>query len=230
MLLSIISLAVLALAVSLDGFSVGVMYGLRKIRIPILSIAIISACSGIIILTSMQIGVFLLKYISPDYAKLIGALILVGIGVWAIIQMFIQKNNDNELSSPVQTSNVEQDQEEQAKLKETVLTIELKWLGIIIQILRKPSSADMDRSGNISASEAALLGIALSLDAFGAGIGAALIGYNPYLTSVLIAISSGVFISIGLRIGYIFSNAGWIRRLSFLPGCILIIMGLMKMM
>jgi putative Mn2+ efflux pump MntP len=235
MLLPIISLAVLALAVSLDGFSVGVMYGLRKIRIPILSIAIISACSGIIILTSMQIGVFLLRYISPDYAKLIGALILVCIGMWAIIQIFMQRNNDIELPVTVHKSNVEQErdqqgQQEQVKPKETVLTIELKWLGIIIQILRKPSSADIDRSGNISASEATFLGIALSLDAFGAGIGAALIGYNPFLTSILIAISSGVFITVGLRIGYIFSNMGWIRRLSFLPGCILIIMGIMKMM
>jgi putative Mn2+ efflux pump MntP len=45
-MLPVISLLILAFAVSLDGFGVGVMYGLRKIRIPLVSIGIISLWSG----------------------------------------------------------------------------------------------------------------------------------------------------------------------------------------
>ena len=49
----------------------------------------------------------------------------------------------------------------------------------MIQILRKPTVADFDKSGTISAGEALLLGIALSVDSFGAGIGASLLGMHP---------------------------------------------------
>ncbi|MFD2613348.1 sporulation membrane protein YtaF [Paenibacillus gansuensis] len=227
MLPPIVSLLLLAFAVSLDGFGVGVMYGLRKIRIPLLSIAIIAMCSGLIIFGSMQIGAVLLRFISPVIARDIGALILIGMGIWSLLQMYFQKSD--EPSAAASSEETPPAQKEDLS-KQTVLYIELKRMGIIIQILRKPSAADLDRSGNISASEAMLLGIALSLDAFGAGIGAALIGYNPMLTASLIALASGAFIYLGLRVGFIFAGRPWIRRISFLPGCILMIMGLVKMM
>ncbi|WP_372636321.1 manganese efflux pump, partial [Cohnella sp.] len=47
-----VSLLLLALAVSLDGFGVGVTYGLRGIRVPWVSIAIIAACSGLMLFIS----------------------------------------------------------------------------------------------------------------------------------------------------------------------------------
>ena len=59
MLAHMVSLLALALAVSLDGFGVGVTYGLRGIRIPLASIAIIAVCSGAVIWLSMLAGGFL---------------------------------------------------------------------------------------------------------------------------------------------------------------------------
>ncbi|MDI5788515.1 hypothetical protein PO124_09275 [Bacillus licheniformis] len=56
----------------------------------------------------------------------------------------------------------------------------MKSLGIVIHILRKPTSADIDKSGIITGIEAFLLGFALSIDAFGAGIGAAALGFPLY--------------------------------------------------
>ncbi|MFS1511841.1 sporulation membrane protein YtaF [Chengkuizengella sp. SCS-71B] len=219
-MITAISMFILALAVSLDSFGVGIMYGLRKIKIPLISIIIIAICSGAIIFISMQMGVLLLKFLPPVLAKIIGSFILVSIGVWAIIQMKIQRKNDDE-REPVAVISDE---------KKTIVHIELKRIGLVIEILKKPVKADVDRSGVISASEAAFLGIALSLDAFGAGIGAALIGFSPMLTSIVIAFSSGCFILLGLRTGYIFSETRWIRRLTMLPGIILIVMGLMKLL
>ncbi|NBI28305.1 sporulation membrane protein YtaF [Chengkuizengella marina] len=219
-MITAISMLILALAVSLDGFGVGIMYGLRKIKIPLISIIIIAICSGVIIFISMQMGVLLLKFLPPFLAKIIGSMILVSIGIWAIIQMKIQRKNDNE-REPVTVVSDE---------KKTIVHIELKRIGLVIEILKKPVKADVDRSGVISASEAAFLGIALSLDAFGAGIGAALIGFSPLLTSIVIAFSSGCFILLGLRTGYIFSETRWIRRLTVLPGIILIVMGLIKLL
>jgi putative sporulation protein YtaF len=232
------SLLFLALAVSLDGFGVGVMYGLRKIRIPFLSIAIISACSGFIIFGSMQIGVVMSQYVPPVYAKTAGALILIGIGAWALIQLARQKEESADTGLPADRMEDETVSETSTKLGlkdeepaiKQLISIELRRLGLVIQILRTPSVADMDRSGNISSSEALLLGIALSLDAFGAGIGAALIGLTPVLTASAIAAASGTFLGIGLRVGFLYAELSWIRKLSLLPGCVLIIMGIMKLL
>ena len=89
----LLSLLVLALAVSLDGFGVGVMYGLKKIRIPLVSVAIISLCSGLVLFVSMQIGAFAARFLSPNVAKGTGAAILIAIGMWAIVQMWRQRKD-----------------------------------------------------------------------------------------------------------------------------------------
>jgi putative Mn2+ efflux pump MntP len=235
-MLPFLSLAILALAVSLDGFGVGVMYGLRKIRIPLVSIAIISVCSGLVIFASMQIGAFAAKFLSPAVAKSTGAVILIGIGVWAIVQMWRQRP-DNGSSDDADTgpgsaaaSDARTGPAAPTGGIRTVLRIEMKRLGLVIEILRTPSLADVDRSGYISSSEAVLLGVALSLDAFGAGIGAAFIGFAPLVTAAVIAVSSGLFIATGLRVGLAYADTRWLQRLAVLPGCILIAMGIMKLM
>ncbi|MDR6553304.1 MntP/YtaF family protein [Paenibacillus qinlingensis] len=246
-MLPVISLLILAFAVSLDGFGVGVMYGLRKIRIPLVSIGIISLWSGIIIFTSMQIGVLMSSFMSPGVAKRIGAFILIVIGVWALIQMRQGQKNQTQQEQSATTPDqavvssmpysdirnsgyVEPVTFDTLQRTKEILSIELKRFGLVIQILRTPSIADVDKSGNISASEATLLGLALSLDAFGAGIGAALIGFVPLLTASVISISSGSLLAVGLRIGFRYAEMNWMKKLSILPGCVLIIMGLLKML
>lgn len=231
----LVSLLGLALAVSLDGFGVGAMYGLRKIKIPVFSVLIIAAMSGLVFFAAMQIGVAVTAYIPASAAKTAGAVILIGLGFWAVIQM--RRNGEEGTedtrapASDAGTAAAEaQGQLESSPQEARVLSIELRRLGLVIQILRTPSAADLDRSGVISAMEAAWLGLALSLDAFGAGIGAAFIGYTPLLTSAVIAIASGSFILGGLRFGFMYSNVQWIRKLSVLPGCILMLMGLFRLM
>ena len=83
----------------------------------------------------------------------------------------------------------------------------------MIQILRKPTVADFDKSGTISAGEALLLGIALSVDSFGAGIGASLLGYAPAMMAILVAIMSSLFLFIGMKLGTVLSNMKWLQNL-----------------
>ncbi|MBJ6363775.1 MntP/YtaF family protein [Paenibacillus sp. GCM10012307] len=247
MLLHVFTLLLLAFAVSLDGFGVGVTYGLRQIRIPVLSILIIASCSGVIILLSMLFGQWMAGYISPHIAGLIGALILIGIGVLSLFQFFRNKRSESleEAGSAsaaqarvqghgdVWTAAVNEDASPAtaAVIKNaTVLQLELRRLGLVIQILRSPQAADVDRSGIISPSEAILLGCALSFDAFGAGLGAALLGFPPLLTALLIAFSSGMFLYLGIRIGFKFSYSSRMKALSFLPGVMLIVMGCFKLL
>lgn len=223
-MLPIISALILVLAVSLDGFAVGIMYGLRKIRIPIISVTIISFCSGLIIFASMQIGTFLMRFLSVKTAEGIGACILIGIGMWAVARMFSAREHTKEVQEHHSSSS------DTLVHKRTIISIELKTLGLVVEILKRPAAADVDRSGNISSGEAALLGIALSFDAFGAGIGAAMIGLSPWLTPILIALASGLFLTAGLKIGYLISKVAWVRSLSIFPGLLLIVIGVFKLM
>ncbi|MGO4730164.1 manganese efflux pump [Paenibacillus sp. 1781tsa1] len=254
-----ISLLALALALSLDGFGVGITYGLRRTKIPLLSIAVISICSGLVIALSMQVGVLLSHVVSPDIASIVGAVILIGIGAWSLLQL-IRKQGKEQLETGIVTvegagettvnalgKNVQGTQpdskgrnqvlaldlEQSASgdsLERMVFTLELRKLGVVIQILRSPSKADMDNSGSISAQEAMWLGIALSLDAFGAGLGAALLGFPTLWTALIIALFSGAFLSLGMKVGLRFSALRWMRRLSVLPALLLMIMGIMKLL
>lgn len=226
MIAPVASLILLSFAVSLDGFGVGITYGVRKIKIPISSILIIAACSGLIILLSMMVGVLLTGWMTADGASAVGAVILIGIGLLALYQ-FIRSGEREELGAPISSTDLSTEHDEQPH--NPVLKMELKVFGFIIQILRTPSAADMDRSGTISAGEAFLLGTALSLDAFGAGIGAALVGFPPLLTAILIAAASGFFLWSGTRVGFWVSGWRWMRKLSMLPGVILIAMGIFKL-
>ncbi|MFC6332583.1 MntP/YtaF family protein [Paenibacillus septentrionalis] len=234
------SMAVLAIAVSLDSFGVGITYGLRKITIPLLSILIIACCSGGVIAISMQAGTWLSSYLSPVAASRIGAVILVAIGVWALYQyyrgMHERKNGkmeSQETERQAARSNEGEavpEQAEKESFASALFTIELKRLGLVIQILRKPQTADFDASGNISSSEALMLGIALSLDAFGAGLGAAMLGLHAIYTPLTIALCSAIFLVAGTMLGRKLSHLPFIHYLSGLPGLLLILLGFLKFM
>ncbi|WP_308635009.1 MntP/YtaF family protein [Paenibacillus silvisoli] len=233
MLIHAASLLLLAFAVSLDGFGVGVTYGLRRIRIPVPSIAIIAFCSGLVVWLSMQIGTLLTGYMSPAAAKWIGAVLLMLIGVWALVQYWKRRNEEDSDSEPDAGPGGGSNAAGTLMVAErmsTIVILELKRLGIVIQILRTPQMADVDRSGIISASEAVLLGFALSLDSFGAGLGAAMVGFNPLLTAIVISGASGVFLLAGMRLGFRFAAWRGMRALSVLPGIMLIVMGVMRLM
>lgn len=199
-----VSMLMLVLAISIDGFGVGITYGIRKIRISWLAITIISTCSGMVMYVSMSLGLWM-SSITEGHAELIGGVILIAIGLGAVTQSL--RRNDNKTPKEHNNKN---------KTK--------RW-GMVFGILRTPSTADLDRSGTISPGEAALLGTALSLDAFGAGIGASMLGFSPFATACLTALCCGCFIGAGLYAGRMVKGIG---RFKILPGLILILMGVWK--
>lgn len=206
-----LSLVLLAFAVSLDSFSVGFTYGLRKMKIPFKSIVIIACCSALTLLLAMGVGSTIATVLSPTVAEKIGGLVLVGIGAWVLFQFFKPSKQSTE------------------QLEEKVLIkFEIKSLGVVINILRKPMVADFDKSGTITGIEAFMLGLALSLDAFGAGVGAALLGYSPWLMAIFVAVMSSLFVTLGIYSGRTFSDNKWIQKFSFLPGVMLIVIGIWK--
>lgn len=235
MLSLIFAPVLLALALSLDSFGAGITYGLRKTKIPLLSVIIISICSGLVLYISMQAGSLLQRIFSPSIASMIGAVILIALGGWSFIQQ-IRSRRERMIETeqmPTQTSNTDHKvlvggADIQPPL--AVFQLEIRKLGLVIQILRSPSRADMDDSGSISSWEAMWLGIALSLDAFGAGLGAAMLGFSPLLTSGVVALFSGVFLVLGMKTGFRVASKGGMRFISYLPALLLILMGIMKLL
>lgn len=207
----VISLILLALAVSLDSCTVGFTYGLRKVKIPFKSVFIIACCSGAALFISAFLGNLISSALSPDLAETIGGAILIGIGIWAVLQLLRSKQFN--------------DEEQQEKM---LVKFEIKSIGLVIQILKKPMSADFDRSGTITGVEAFMLGAALSLDATGAGFGSAMLGISPIFLAISVAIMSSLFLIVGLLLGAYFSNSQWIKKFSYIPGLILICIGLWK--
>ncbi|MBS4208798.1 sporulation membrane protein YtaF [Bacillus sp. FJAT-50079] len=206
------ALLLLAMAISLDSFSTGLAYGLRKMRIPIRSIFIIAMCTAGSLGIAMLAGQLIQQFLSPSFANRLGGLILIFIGAFVVFQ-FLKKEKDHP----------------QASEEKLVLKWEIKSLGVVIHILKKPTMADMDDSGTVTGLEALLLGLALSLDAFGAGIGAAMLGFSPLLLATSAAVMSCLFLTCGLHIGRFFSKSSWMQKLAFLPGVLLMVIGMLKM-
>jgi len=223
--LQLVSLLVLAFAVSLDGFGVGITYGLRKIRMPLWSLLMVTICSATMIAVAMQVGSVLTDYVSEEWAQDIGALILIGVGSFALYNIVTQKEKEP-LDPALPVPNV--DAAAPVPVKKTVLRLELKKIGLVIQILRTPSSADVDRSGDISLKEAVVLGFALSMDGFGAGIGASLVGFHSVQTALTIALMNMLFIYTGIKVGRRFADMKMLRKMAFLPGLMLIVIGITK--
>lgn len=206
------SLILLALAVSLDSFSVGFTYGLRKMRIPFKSIIVIASCSAISLIGAMALGQIIEAFLSPEMAEKIGGIVLVLLGGWILYQFFRPEKSKDTLPH-----------------EKIIVNFEIKSLGIVINILKKPMSADFDKSGTITGIEAFMLGLALSLDAFGAGIGAAMLGFSPIALAITVALMSSLFVSLGMKMGVLLSKNTILQRFSFIPGLLLIFIGIWKM-
>ena len=222
-MVEIFTLLVLALAVSLDSFGVGLTYGLRKMKLPLRSLLFIAFCSATSILIAMAFGNVIQRYLSPDFAGMIGGIILIFIGGWALYQV-MRPNKETEEDKDVEP--IVQEPVE----KKVVINLEIKVLGLVIKILREPMEADIDKSGAITGKEAILLGIALSLDAFGAGIGAALIGYSPLFMAISVACMSALFVTLGMSSGFKYADSNFVKRFSFIPGLLLITLGVWNLL
>ncbi|MFJ8245760.1 sporulation membrane protein YtaF [Peribacillus asahii] len=208
-----LQLIVLSIALSIDGFGVGVTLGMRGVKIPFRSIIVISICSGISLGVAMLIGEFISQLVSPNAAEKTGGAILILLGIWLVYQFFKKEKETIESHSK----------------EKIIFNFEIKSLGVVINILQKPTDADFDKSGTINGVEALVLGVALSLDAFGAGIGAAMIGISPLVLAFAIGVMSSVFIWSGLQSGKLLSKSTLVQNLSFLPGALLIIIGILKL-
>jgi putative Mn2+ efflux pump MntP len=239
------SIMILAISLSLDALGVGIVYGFRRVKIPLSSKLIICFFSILYSGLAIIIGKSLSTLI-PQFAKLCGVTILILMGVWIITQALFKNkaghsggndnpdNNTNLSLFPNNKPDPPPNPCYQAGAFEqevrTLCKIAIKSLGITIHIFRDPLEFDVDRSGIISTSESFLLGLALSVDAIGVGIGSGLMGFHSGWIPIAIGAFQMVFLYAGAFLGQKWAAVFTINEklLAILPGTLLIVLALIR--
>lgn len=173
--------AALALALSLDSLAVGLLYGMRGIRLSLPGSAVVCLTSAVVLAAAAITGQALARSMDTTWAQRIGALVLVLVGIWAVAQAW----RTTHPAGPASVS-LAPERPRDGQQQKLVLTWRLPALRLVIQILREPAAADLDRSGSISSGEAVLLGLALAADSLAAGLGAGLTGFHPLPLAIMV--------------------------------------------
>jgi putative sporulation protein YtaF len=224
---NILSLLVIAVAVSLDSFGIGVAYGVRRIRVPLGSLAIITLCTAITLVLAVFMGEAMVRAIAPDLTEAIGGVMLMGIGLFAVVNQLRSQLNPTAEKFNSEKSKINSDEPSETDKPRHQQYCEK--LEIIPKILKTPTAADFDHSNSISIDEAIFLGLAVSMDSFVAGLGIRLLGYSPWLIIATMSLMSSLFIYLGIRAGIAMSWHRWVKQLPYLPGTMLIVIGLHRL-
>ncbi len=182
--MSVLGVVLLAVSLSMDALGIGISYGIRGIRTPMVAKVIVCSISMAIMGLSILVGNVLLMVLSPIAAKLLGVGMLALLGAFVVVQAFWKK-----------------EEKPRKPKKETILNVMVKSLGITVKIIRNPPSCDFDSSKVLDAFEAVYLGVALSIDSVGVGISSAIIGMNTMLVPLASGLFQLLFLSAGALLG-----------------------------
>lgn len=200
----------LVFVLSLDAFVASVAYGTNRIKIPFLSISIISTiCSGLLAV-SLFLGSIVRNIIPGKIAISISFVILLLLGVYylfeGLIKTYIKKNPSSN-----------------KRIKLRLLNLHL-----ILDIYLDETKADFDDSKNLNSKEAFYLAVALSIDSLAVGFANSL-GDIDYIFTILLSFLAGIISVVsGLFIGRRLVNTIKVD-LSWLSGVILIALAILKL-
>lgn len=167
-----------AVSANVDNFSVGISYGIKKIRIGYLSNLLIAAISALGTFLSMYVGKLISKVIPLNIADMLGGLILLTLGLWQIIEFLV----NNHIIKP------------KTSYKNNGMNCET--------ILNNPEIADKDKSGCIDIKESVSLAFALTINNFGLGISASM----TRMSVLPVIVFTFIFSTLMLSLGYLFGE------------------------
>ncbi len=173
----------LIVALSVDVFLASVACGAEQIRIGKTTALCISAiCSGVLFL-SLVAGNLLDGVIKERYAVILCFFVLLAVGVFKLaeygIRTYIRKH----------------------KYLCKRVKITFSQIHLILSIYNNPVAADQDKSSNMSVAEGVFFALAMSLDGFFGGLGAAFLGINIWEALLLNLILSFVAVRAGVSAG-----------------------------
>ena len=200
----------IAIAANLDNLGVGIAYGIQKIRISHAANLLIAAISLAATWLSAEVGKAICIWLSPQLARSIGAVLLVGVGLWVLAQ-------------PVVTA---------VRKKKPIVDVSVSGTRIYVgpsEILSTPESADLDKSRDTGWWEAILLGIALSINALAGGFDAGIVGISASVESLMVGLFSFLTVAVGLKFGRNYGAVYLGKCATVISGTLLMLIGMHQM-
>ena len=198
----IISALSFSLSSNLDNAVVGIAYGIKKVRIGIITNLIIAIVTSIGTLLSMLIGSYISKFLPHSTANGLGAIVIIILGVYFIIQSIVKFSNNTNSKA-----------------------LALKNITDMIDYAEK---SDLDNSGDINMKEALIVAFGLTFNDLGTGVAASMTGVNIQLTVISTFILSILTIIFGEAIGNHVLGEILGKYAPLFSGILLIILGIIE--
>lgn len=202
-------LILIGITVSIDGFFAGMAYGIKKIKIPYTSLFTIGLVNLFCTTVAICAAIYLGHFIDPIFSTSISALLLILLGSINLLKEYIsdlaEKTTD--------------------RLK---ITIPIGCL--VINIMKKPECADVDHSQRLNKREATLLGFALGIDNMTAAFAIGLMMTAPYYVPITLSLIQIGLVWVGITLAKKIAKDTWQKRTAYIPGIVLILMGLLRIL
>ena len=195
------------LAVTLDSLTAGLTYGTRKVRIQPLSYLILICIPALFITAANQLGTLLACLLPPQVLPWISFLLLFLLGISKIIESLIRRLA---AKHPSLTRN---------------WGCKIKQINIIFTIYLSPEYANGEDLQILSAKEALLLSLALSLDSILVGMAFTTDAVSWVFLFLLAVLFNLLFFLIGYLAGHILCHLFHVD-LSWLSGLLLLLLAL----
>ncbi|WP_018751013.1 sporulation membrane protein YtaF [Paenibacillus sanguinis] len=199
---SLWAIIAIGLASNLDNAGVGLAYGVRKIHIPWYSNLAIAIISFLATLMSGIFGSWISWWIHPWVGRLLGTIVIVGVGIWVLLQPFLEKKAvpaENETNP-------------------------------LTRLLRNPEEADKDSSKTLSLGESIILGIALAMNALAGGFNAGITRLSIGYTSLAVGVFSYLLLALCAGFGQRFAAEKLGNQATVISGLLLIFIGIRQML
>lgn len=174
-MLLILSALLFSLSSNLDNIVIGIAYGIKKIKIKLISNLVIAFITSAGTLLSMYIGLYISKFLPNYISNALGAGAIIILGGYFAIQSIIKL---------IYTSNSK--------------NIALKDVTDMVEYAEK---SDLDNSSDISIKEAVFVAFSLTFNNLGTGVAASVTGVNIEFTVIATFIISILTIMFGEAIG-----------------------------
>lgn len=197
----------------MDSFAAGVAYGAKSILMPMRSLTVVGAITALCVAVAMLCAATIGQVMDLRVAVSIGAAMLIALGVVNLLYEYLVGAALLEYGDG----------------KGDPRQITFSFGKLVISIMAKPEAADMDGSKSISVYEAVFLGFALGVDNMVATFAAGLMGMLPLYTPVLMGFIQMAFIASGIWLSHLAFMENLAKRFPYLPGAVLIMLGLLRL-
>lgn len=230
----LISAFFMAFACNVDNLAVAIAFGLKRIKISLVSNLLIALVTGVSTYISLSVGQHIRNYLPSNVSNLIGSGMIVAIGIWMIWDTFemdkIKHKKKLMLAAArqievtvgagaVSTSSRHFHASSHHSLHDLD---EVSYESF----LEQPEKVDKDRSGSIDAKESIALALGLSINNMGSGVGGGISGFHIATTTILSLLLSVIALTGGYILGKRFNAKISALQTGMISGFLIILLGI----